>query len=909
MARDRLLLLAFFLSGLAALGYELLWTRLLSIALGSETLGILAVLSGFFGGMALGSWFLHGAARRSRDPARLFAVLEGIAALFALLSPFWLSFLARELPPILGPLAGDNDTPLALFLALAVAVAALLPGTVCLGGTFAALVEARRRVFVTDPEGRGLGRLYAANTFGATLGIVATVFVLMPRLGLPVTAVVLSALGLCAAALATAWSRRQRPAEGRASEGRAGGREGARGPDRRRLLAILTFTGLAAVGLEVVAIQILRQVLEDTVYTFASLLAAYLVGTAVGAAVYGRWAGSGARRPREAVTAFLLFLQTLTVVGTGLLLQVVPWFLERVGPMGSGAGRRMAAEILVAALVFAAPTVVMGALFSHLMAPIAPAGVGRAYALNTLGGTLAPFVFGVGLLHTFGYRTALALVALVYLALFVESARRAKVSGPRRWGAVAALGAVAGLGLPSLVLVQTAPGWREIYRAETLHGLVLVSELEGGGPGAQPLRQLQVDRNFRMGGAMSFGERRMGHIPLLLAPGAESGLVLGIGTGATLGAVRHFPLKRVDAVELVPAVLEVLPAFGDINEGVFRHEAVTFHAADARRFVASRRGLYDVVIGDLFHPARDGAGGLYSREHFQAVRDHLADGALYVQWLPLYQLDEENLRTVLRTFLAVYPEVHSFLGIFNAETPALALVGRDPEVGGPLSIALDRLSEKLRDPVYESLLMSDPRDLLASYMLDREALEAFAGDGALNTDLEPRVLFDAPRSAYAAQPSLGWGNLEALLSRRVPYPEALVVTQDARRGQELRAEVATFSTALGLYLRGEILRTRAGAGFPAPALQAYLAAYEAAPDFRAARALLLALAAREPALAGSLLPRMLRATPREPLLYRVRLRHLRAAGDREAYLAVLEEARRQCGDEVFPDLMGSAGGG
>ncbi|MDQ2688764.1 MAG: spermidine synthase, partial [Chloroflexota bacterium] len=144
---DGALLLAFFLSGAAALGYELLWTRLLGFALGSETVGMLATLAGFFGGMALGAALLHRRAETSPDPVRLFIVLELVAAGFALASPYLLHLLAREVPPLLGPLLGAGDTPLALLVSLLVATLALLPGTVCLGATLAALAAARRRAY------------------------------------------------------------------------------------------------------------------------------------------------------------------------------------------------------------------------------------------------------------------------------------------------------------------------------------------------------------------------------------------------------------------------------------------------------------------------------------------------------------------------------------------------------------------------------------------------------------------------------------------------------------------------------------------------------------------------------------------------------------------------------------------
>ena len=91
---------------------------------------------------------------------------------------------------------------------------------------------------------------------------------------------------------------------------------------------------------------------------------------------------------------------------------------------------------------------------------------------------------------------------------------------------------------------------------------------------------------------------------------------------------------------------------------------------------------YPLIVGDLFHPGRDGAGSLYAVEHFEAIRDHLAPGGVFCQWLPLHQLDEASLAAIVRTFLAVFDESHAFLGIYNAQTPALALVGHLPAAAG-----------------------------------------------------------------------------------------------------------------------------------------------------------------------------------------------------------------------------------
>lgn len=899
MKNDRLLLLAFFLSGTAALGYEILWTRLLSLALGSETLGILGVLAGFFGGLAIGSWLLHDAARRARNPLRLFAILETVAALYAALSPFLLYALARRLPAWLGPAAGDNDTTLALVLALGVATLVLLPATLCMGATLAALVEARRRALPEDDDGHGLGRLYAVNTAGATCGVLATVFWILPTLGMVGSAILLAALGLGAAGLAIVWGRRAERSEAPRADDRAAGSAA------RWAYPFLALTGFAAVGLEVAGVHILAQILEDTVYTFAGALAMYLIGNAAGAALYATLLPFLKRFEARKTTALLLFLQTVSIALAAIYLRLSPGVLEQLAPPGSSYTRHLVSELVIAGWVFLTPTLVMGALFSHIVAQLASRGVGRAYALNTLGGTIAPFVFGLVALRGLGYAAAFYSAAAIYGALLLYTVLAGWISRGRGFAAVAAAAVMLLIAPPSLVLIEVEPGWEVVAEEPSLYGLVRVTQpargpRSGQGPDMPTDRRLQINRHFRMGGSLSFGEQRMGHLPLLLKPDARSVLFLGVGTGATLSAVRHYPLERVEAVEIVPEVLDLLPLFEHVNEGVADDPAIRFHAADARRYAAASRQRYDLIVGDLFHPARDGAGTLYSLQHFQTLADRLEDGGLLVQWLPLYQFDEANLKTVLRTFLEVFPDVHTMLGIYNVATPALALIGALEE--GDLRLDLEHLETRLEKPVYERLLMRDLRDTLASYMLDRQALERFAGEGPINTDLTPTVLFEAPKSAYEKRPDLQWGNLVALLPHRRLFPEGWVESEDPRRAVALRQQTEAFSRALTFYLQGEVLRAEAPGGPPPDeALELYLRAFETAPEFTAVQAILWAVARRDPTRAETIFERVLARDPDNRRAHYERLGHLESIGDRDRFQSALQQARALFGAEAFPD--------
>src|SRR5262249_46376074 len=146
-------------------------------------------------------------------------------------------------------------------------------------------------------------------------------------------------------------------------------------------------------------------------------------------------------------------------------------------------------------------------------------------------------------------------------------------------------------------------------------------------------RYLEVNGHFRMGGTSSQrSDYRQAMVPLLLHPAPHRAIFLGVGTGATLIGGSKLPGMTVRGVELSPEVAALLPWFADKPE---ENAAPLVTVADARRYIAADRSQYDVIIADLFHPALDGSGALYTAEHFAAVRERLAPGGIFCQWLPL----------------------------------------------------------------------------------------------------------------------------------------------------------------------------------------------------------------------------------------------------------------------------------
>lgn len=740
-------------SGFAGLGYEIVWTRQLSLALGTEMMAVLGAVAGFFAGLALGAFTLDGLIRRARSPRMIYALLEVVIGTWGVVAVWLLPAAGRALAPLLG----TEPAPALLWAAsFALPTLVLLPATVAMGGTLAALERITRE---TRGNGRVSAGVYGANTAGAVAGALLSTFVLIPWIGLSGTLICLACVnGLCA--LATL-------ALGPATQSATLDIDQipARSVGGLRLSLTLFATGFLGIAFEMLVVRLAAQVLEDTVYTFAGLLAAYLLGTAAGGLLWQRVA----RRERSAAFGWLLAAASLTCLATAFLVPSITNIAETATKAG------IIGEVAVAMALFLLPSTAMGALFGLLAQRVRDerGSLGWAVGVNSLGAALAPLVTAQLLIPGFGAWTALLPVALGYLVLL--PVRRAALAP-----AAAPLIAALVLWLRPTPLLTRVPSGGELLamREGPMATASVVDDASG-------TRYLEINGHFRMGGTSSSrSDYRQATLPLLLHPAPKRALFLGIGTGATVIGGAHMPGVVVHGVELSREVVDLLPYFAN---PAANDQMPPITVADARRFVVADRESYDVIVADLFHPALDGSGALYTTEHFAAVKRRLATGGLFCQWLPLYQLDLPSLQAIIRSFLAVYPDGSAWLNHYSVRTPMLALVG--PAKGEAFDV--DAFAERLRDPALRSAVnplgFETPIDLLGQYVGGPHALAALAGNGPRNTDDYPFVTFDARRNVLAltAPP---WSLLLSVIRTIQPDPEELLAgPQRAALAERLRA--------------------------------------------------------------------------------------------------------------------------
>ena len=210
MPRDRsfaLLLLCFFLSGLAALIYETAWTREFAFVFGTSELAVATVLAAYMGGLAAGAALAGRYAERVARPVLVYGLLELGIALAALAVPFGIA-ASRWLYVLL--FAGSDRLPEADGLATALfylvcSFAILLVPTGMMGATLPLL--ARYAVREDRQLGRRIGALYAVNTTGAIAGTLLAAFALLPSIGLRAT--IAAAAGVNAMVFLAAWALAQ----------------------------------------------------------------------------------------------------------------------------------------------------------------------------------------------------------------------------------------------------------------------------------------------------------------------------------------------------------------------------------------------------------------------------------------------------------------------------------------------------------------------------------------------------------------------------------------------------------------------------------------------------------------------------------------------------------------------------
>ena len=736
----RLLILALFvLSGAAGLVYEIVWSRQLVLVFGNTTQAVSAILTGFFGGMAIGAAIGGRIADRVRSPLRFYGLLEIALVVVVLVTPFTFSLIHEAYRGVYPAL---ESTPYLALARLVLAVLALAPATIMMGATFPTLV----RHFTRSTEmGVAFGRLYMANTLGAVAGTVIAGLVLIELFGLSgalrIGASCSAIAGLVALWLARDIDRRD-VAVTTTSESVV--------PDRspavtsRRLpfpwlpFVVAFASGLTSLGYQVTWTRLLSSGTGGLTYVFTVILALFLVGIALGAAVFNVVRG----RIRDPVR-FLAWTQFAVAVlaMAGLVLVISqPHELDPSRPFQS-----IAALFGSAVLAVLPVTIAMGIAFptsSELLRDErdrAGSASGWLLAANTAGAILGSLVIPFVLMPTIG--SPAIIVGLVFanvaMGLFL-AARSHPISRPAlATGIAIALGVAVTAATPGRIAqpneaLIAAKGWtlyesREDEIASVQAGKKSVTaELWVGGTS---MTLLTVDAKL------------MPILPLIARPDADRALVVAFGMGTAFRTALIAGL-RTDAVELVPSVPKMFGHYYPDADAVLADPGGKVIVADGRNHLELSPERFDIIVTDPPPPIQSsGVSVISSREYYEQGRAHLTDGGVMMQWTP-FGTTESDLKEHIRTFASVFGHVTAIRGPGGY---GFYMLGSDQ----PITLSAESIRDILERPgILEDISsafdspVSTVDDWIAliddqTWLVD-DAVRAYAGDGPLITDDEPR---------------------------------------------------------------------------------------------------------------------------------------------------------------------------
>ncbi|NBD12110.1 fused MFS/spermidine synthase [Corallococcus silvisoli] len=758
-------------SGLCALVYQTVWLREFRLIFGASTAASAAVLAIFMAGLGLGSALLGARADRQPRPLDFYANLELLIAASAALSPFLVEavrflYIALGGTPVLGLGLGTVVRLLLSLLVLAVP-------TILMGGTLPA--AARAVLSDEDPHRRDLALLYGINTLGAVTGAVASTFLLLEVLGNRTTLWSACLLNALVAITARSVSRSMEaspasspPAEAAATPSASasvtpptalvGTAQGL--PPQAFVLVSAAVVGFAFLLMELVWYRMLGPLLGGTTFTFGLILALALLGIGLGGTAYTVFF----RHRPATLQGFALTCAAEAVLmavpfALGDRLAILAALLRPLGGLGLS-GMALGWTFITSIVVLPA-AFVSGVQFPLLLALIgrgrqdAGRQVGQVYAWNTGGSIVGSLAGGFGVIPLLSapvtWQAVAGLLAALGLAAAVLSFLRERQRGALILPALAT-------SLAILLLTAQGPtaAWRHSGIGAGRSGLrdpdiqqidrflsSFRADIAWEHEGVESSVALADDNglNFIVNGKVdgnAIGDAptqiMSGLLGALLHPDPRAALVIGLGTGSTAGWLGRIPsMARVDVVEIEPAILEVARRCHAVNENVLDNPKVHTSIGDAREVLLTTPQRYDIIFSEPSNPYRAGISSLFTREFYQAAKQRLAEGGLFLQWLQAYEVDALTIQSAYATLSSEFASVETW----QTHSGDLLLVASEKPVPHDLAKLRVRITEEpYRRALYSVWRTDELEGVLAHFIGNAGFGRAVAKGGSemINTD-------------------------------------------------------------------------------------------------------------------------------------------------------------------------------
>lgn len=842
LSADALVTAMLFVSGAASLIDEHLLSKLLGRVLGSSAEAVACVLVAFMGGMGLGAHIAQRRLRRARgNSLRSYALVEMGIAVSALALPAALSVMVRLYASVARSLDAQGALLVVRFL-IAVSICAV-PGLL-MGATLPLVVDGAARIRRGQPL--PLARFYAGNTLGAALGVFASTYVLIPSYGIMRTLVVaatcnaLAGLGALVL-LKLHGGQAAEVLEARASEAGSGpatstdGEGDGEGDEEpvdaaltpQRALGISFGSGALAFAFEVVCFRLLAVVVGNSAYAFGLMLFVFLLGNGLGSRI-----AAMLPRPRAVLLAVSQAAVGLAALVIMPLWDDMPPLFQRVGTFVPSFLLWEGTRLFAATILIGLPTLAMGCAFGLLLRIAGGEGrsagqrVARLYTANVMGAIISVPLTTFVLAPRLGSQLSFVLIALAEVGLACVALVPSVAPIKKR------LLMGAALAFAALLLLVTGKPWNiatlmsgsNVYFSEGFaqyDELRFLREDRAGGMVAvvesQNVKTLIANGKFEGNDGFEVPDQQMfALLPLLFVRQHRAALNVGVGTANTAAVIGKFPFTQIDAVDISSAVLDAARGeFGKLNDGILDDPRVHVHVDDGRNFLLRTRTRYDLIAIQLSSIWMGGAAELYNLEFYEALRERLAEGGIFKQWVQLHHIQTSDVARIIATMRKVFPHltlwvaghqgvVVGSMSPLRADAAALRNWSNDPGLRATLK------TSGLEHPfeAFGHLYMDDAG--LDGFIAEVAEREGKSVDALLSRDDTATLEYSTPRGNLLAD-AVG-DNMEAL--RRHSDPMVTRHVENLADDAERRLLLAYAARARGFLRIADIVLAPAAQRIP-----------------------------------------------------------------------------------------------
>ena len=805
-----LILLLFFFSGVTALIYEVIWSDYLTLLFGSTIQAQTVVLAVFMGGLALGNKIFGRYADQTRRPLVVYGCLEVLIGAYAFCFSFLYKFATDAFVPV-GSKFLDHGGWL-LFVNGVFSALLLLGPTILMGGTLPVLAAWLQRNMADS--GRRTARFYSTNTLGAVCGAWLAGFFLVEWLGLRATTEVAAFVNLLVGFIAIHLGRKQTLPASSLDEDSKESKLKTAPPDEATATAfrwgcvLVALTGAVSMGLEILASRCMCLIFGASLQSFSIVLISFILGIGFGSAVIA--SPRFRRLPKEITTIALL-------AGASALIGLLVFHIEKLAtiylyaqsglsrtPVGYNLHEILAA--LVSICVLGLPAAILGSVLPLWIRAVPETSgllgnrVGRLVTWNTLGAVVGVLLTGFVLLPNIGMRGSFAVVGLLLAAAAIIAAL-----ATRRWIATL-VSIMVGAG----VLTASASkdtDWQDvfsigIFRLKDMdfsknkaplraymdgwHKVVSLLFYEDGPDATVSVERVKSTSTnglfvLRINGkpeaSASDGtpsgdlaaQVMVAQLPLMVRPDSKDVFSFGMGSGITAASALGYPIEHLTVAENCAPVLRAAKLFEPWNHGVLTNDRVRIYHEDARTVLRLNPQKYDVIISEPSNPWLIGIGRVFSREFYQLAASRLKPGGFMGQWFHTYEMNDETLNVVIRTFGSVFPNME----IWDVGDEDIIMVGSaQPWKSDPEAY---RHAFELAGPSHDlaSLGLLTPQQLMARQFASQRTAFAISGPGLIESDNFPILGYKAPRAFYMYQNRQGVEQLPNYDERTWQMPLAI----------------------------------------------------------------------------------------------------------------------------------------